>query len=479
MDSILLAAFIVYSLFVLTVGVWGYRKESFAAYAVAGRSLGTPLATGSFVATFLSAITVIGVSGYASRYGWSAAAFTCYGYALGWILLVVAARKMHESGLTTVPEFLRTRYESVRLGVFAALAIIGLYSITLVVQLLGVAIALNMLIGFAVPTAILLVGGIFVTYTVLGGLVSVVRTDIVQAVLLGGGVVVGAIVVLWRTGFEVISSPPEPLSHFFAGNVQNTGDLVGWALVWGLGIPTQSYYLHRFYASRDTHVARMQIALGSIVIMVLLLSVIICGVGAGMLIPPDQVGDGAFPYLFKNVIGGWASVFVLLAITASVHSTTDGLLHIVGLYFAVDVYKPARGGVTEAQLLRVSRQATMIFGATVTLIATYVSLNPVPLISLIAAIAWGGMASTLFVPLFFGLFWSRATRAGALASSVGGLTVAAIAFYLKQLGVFEFHEIYPGIIASLVLMVVVSLTTRPNTDQAINRFFASGVPHDA
>ena len=67
MDYVLLAAFIVYSLFVLSVGVWGYRKESFAAYAVADRSIGTPLATGAFVATFLSAITVIGVSGYASR----------------------------------------------------------------------------------------------------------------------------------------------------------------------------------------------------------------------------------------------------------------------------------------------------------------------------------------------------------------------------------------------------------------------------
>ena len=121
------------------------------------------------------------------RYGWSAAALTCYGYALGWILLVVAAKKMHRSGLTTVPEFLRTRYESIGLGVFSAVAIISLYSITLIVQLLGVAITLNMLIGFAMPLAILLVGVIFVTYTVLGGLTSVVRTDMIQAVLLGGG----------------------------------------------------------------------------------------------------------------------------------------------------------------------------------------------------------------------------------------------------------------------------------------------------
>lgn len=472
MDGLFLAAFISYSLFVLAVGVWGYRQESFSSYAVAGRSIGVFLGTGSFVATFLSAVTVIGISGYASRYGWAAAALSCYGYAFGWILLVVVAKRMHLSGLTTVPEFLRTRYESIGLGVFSALVIIGLYSLILIVQLLGVAITLNMLIGFSVPTGILLVGGVFMTYTVLGGLASVVRTDMIQALFMGGGVLVGAVVVLWKTGFEVITAPPLHLSNFLGGNVLSVGDMVGWALVWGLGIPTQSYYLHRFYASRNTEVARMQIALASIILMVLLLSIIICGVGAGMLIPEDQVGDGAFPYLFKNVIGGWVGVLILLAVTASVHSTTDGLLHVVGLYFAVDVYKTKDKDASDARLLSVSRGATLFFGVTVTLIATYVSLNPVPLLSLLAGIAWGGMASTLFAPLFFGLFWPRATRAGALGSAIGGLTCAVLGFYLKQMGVFDFHEIYPGVIASLFLMITISFVTQPNSEQTTRRFFS-------
>ena len=311
----------------------------------------------------------------------------------------------------------------------------------------------------------------FVTYTVLGGLISVVRTDMVQAFLLGAGVLIGAAAVIWKTGGTVITAPPEPLARFFGGNIQNAGDFLGWTLVWGLGIPTQSYYLHRFYASRDATVARMQVAIGSILIMMVLLSVIVCGVGAGMLIPSDQRGDAAFPYLFKNVIGGWASIPILLAVTAAVHSTTDGLLHIVGLYFAVDVYRPLAGQVSEEQLLRMSRRATLVFGAAVTLLATYIATHPIPLISLMAGIAWGGMASTLFVPLFFGLFWPRATRAGALASAVGGLCAAIAGFYLKRAGLFSFHEIYPGVVVSLILMVMVSFLTRPNTETAIHRFF--------
>ena len=53
MDFGLLSTFIAYSVFILGVGVWGYRKKSFESYAVADRTMGLGLATTAFVATFL------------------------------------------------------------------------------------------------------------------------------------------------------------------------------------------------------------------------------------------------------------------------------------------------------------------------------------------------------------------------------------------------------------------------------------------
>ncbi len=471
LDLRLLAAFAAYSVFILCVGVWGYRRKSFEAYAVAERTMGLGLATSAFVATFLSAITIIGVSGYASINGWAAASFTCYGYALGWVLLVVASKRLHRARLDTVPEFLGERYESRGLRALAALTVIGLYSITLVVQLLAIGITMNTLIGLDTSLSILIVGVIFVGYTMLGGLVSVLRTDLVQAGLLGLGVLLAAGVVLWQTGGAVVTGPPPELGRFFGGSVTGPADFVGWMLVWGLGIPTQSYYLHRFYASRDTRVARGQIALGALFVMLILISVIIVGTGAGMLIPESELGDGAFPYLVKHVIADWASLPILLAITAAIHSTTDGLLHIVGLYFSVDVYEALSGESDGDALLRVSRRATLVFGSVVTLLAAYVAAHPVPLISLVGAIAWGGMASALFAPLFFGLFWTRATRAAALVSAAGGLAAAVAAFTLRRLELITLHEIYPGVIVSILLMIGVSLATPRASAPTLERFF--------
>jgi Na+/pantothenate symporter len=107
----------------------------------------------------------------------------------------------------------------------------------------------------------------------------------------------------------------------------------------------------------------------------------------------------------------------------------------------------------------VGRTATLGFGATVTLLAAYVSTHAVPLISLVGAIAWGGMASTLFAPLFGGMFWKGATRAGAIWSAAGGLVLSVVAFALRRAELLTIHEIYPGVVGSVVLLVVVSRLT--------------------
>jgi Na+/proline symporter len=90
-------------------------------------------------------------------------------------------------------------------------------------------------------------------------------------------------------------------------------------------------------------------------------------------------------------------------------------------------------------------------------------------------ISWGGMASAMFVPLFAGLFWPRATRAGALASSIGGLLFAVLGFFAKRAGLITFHEIYPGLAASAILMLAFTLFRRSPEAVLRNRFSISSV----
>jgi hypothetical protein len=51
------------------------------------------------------------------------------------------------------------------------------------------------------------------------------------------------------------------------------------------------------------------------------------------------------------------------------------------------------------------------------------------------------------------------------------MVCAVGAFTLRRLELISLHEIYPGVIASLFLLVAVSAATRHASDETLERFF--------
>jgi Na+/proline symporter len=81
------------------------------------------------------------------------------------------------------------------------------------------------------------------------------------------------------------------------------------------------------------------------------------------------------------------------------------------------------------------------------------------------------MVSFLFIPVVVGLNWRRATRAGAIASMLGGMVTCLV---WSQLGSPYFLKLDPaeaGVLVSAALMVAVSLTTSPPSAGTLRQFF--------
>jgi Na+/pantothenate symporter len=77
------------------------------------------------------------------------------------------------------------------------------------------------------------------------------------------------------------------------------------------------------------------------------------------------------------------------------------------------------------------------------------------------------MASSFFVPVVLGVYWSRATKAGALASMTGGVTTC---FGWKLFGSGDIDPVLPGLLVSLALFVAVSLVTAKPSEKAFAPF---------
>ena len=85
------------------------------------------------------------------------------------------------------------------------------------------------------------------------------------------------------------------------------------------------------------------------------------------------------------------------------------------------------------------------------------------------------MVSFLFIPVVLGLNWKRATRAGAIASMLGGMITCLVWSRLGSPYYLGLDPAEAGVLASAILMVAVSLMTRPATHETVQKFFGTSV----
>ena len=78
------------------------------------------------------------------------------------------------------------------------------------------------------------------------------------------------------------------------------------------------------------------------------------------------------------------------------------------------------------------------------------------------------MASSFFIPVVLGVYWRRATREGAAAAMIGGVTMT---FAWEFFGSEAIDPVLPGFLLSAALMIVVSLLTPPPPAHATAPYF--------
>jgi len=150
---------------------------------------------------------------------------------------------------------------------------------------------------------------------------------------------------------------------------------------------------------------------------------------------------------------------------AAAMSTADGLLLAIANALSHDLYyKMIDPNADTKKRLVAARVLLIAIGAAGAAVAS------LKLTSILGAVAWAFnfAASGLFFPLVLGIWWKRANREGAIAGMVLGF--AAGTWYLIQVRFLGSGEIIPGIdhlrfgipgmIVSLVAMIVVTLMTK-------------------
>ena len=193
------AVFGVYLATILGLGAWTARRSrSAAGYFVADRSVGW-LAVGlSVMATQASAITFIGTTGKAYADGMGFVQFYL-GLPVAMVILAFTLLPAYRrAGVFTAYEWLGQRFDA-KTRLLTAILFLLSRGLALGVVVYAPAVVLSMLLDWSLPSTIATMTVVAVAYTMVGGIRAVIFTDVVQMVLILGGLGL----CLWRMTTEL------------------------------------------------------------------------------------------------------------------------------------------------------------------------------------------------------------------------------------------------------------------------------------
>ncbi|MEZ5497793.1 MAG: hypothetical protein R3E77_00050 [Steroidobacteraceae bacterium] len=453
-----------YALIIFWHGIAGWRRShSVGDYYVGGRRMSGFAIGMSFFATYLSTNTFIGLAGQSYSYGPWWLLFTVFfvGFSLiAWLLLAERLRRMtDELGAVTVADFIGLRYgsESARYVAAIVIVIASVLYMTAIYKGIGTAIEFF----FDIPYTSALLGMLLVTmlYTAVGGFVSVVRTDVVQGIIViiaaavmfnGAAEAAGGVAALaelrGREGGEqlfTLGGPvPAPVMFgiFIAGAIKFLVD------------PRQLSRLFGIAPGRDIRIGMWISTAGFLIAFGLLLPL---GLFGRLLLPESGLHDTdrVIPALLASgIYSAPVAGFLLVALIAAAMSSLDSVLLVTATTFCRDLLASAgRSHWSDGRMIGATRAAVIGFAVITAVIAWQ------PPASIVRLTTWSGslFAACFFPAMLFGLYSRRGNGRAVVASYVAGVAVL-IAWGTSPWAKW-LHEIFPAVAASLLAFAAFTL----------------------
>lgn len=451
----LLFSIITYLVLTVVIGFWASRRvKTSGDFMLAGRSLPLTLSSAALFATWFGSETVFGASSEFLKGGLYGVIEDPFGAALCLLLFgLFFARKLYNMNLLTLGDFFKVRYgKKIELvaSAFLALPYVGYIA----AQLVAMGLILNVVTGMVLWQGVVVSAFVVTLYTYVGGMWAISITDFIQSIIIILGLLVLTIVLADKVGGVgvVIEAMPEEnfrfLPHLDFKEV--TSYIAAWCVL-GLGsIPSQDVF-QRAMSSGSARTAVWSSYIGAILYLTIAMLPLFISLCIKHLYPQELAGDTqlALPNMVLRHTPLTIQILFFGSLLSAIMSTTSSAILAPAAIFSENLVKPLFGHkFSDKQFLVLTKGAVLLFS----IIATVMACMRSNIYELVGESSVLSLVS-LFVPMCLGIYWKKASAAGALLSMVLGLITWIIFEVFKT----DWPGLVPATIVSAIGMIIGSL----------------------
>ncbi|HEC87410.1 MAG TPA: sodium:solute symporter family protein [Thermoplasmatales archaeon] len=452
-------------------------EKTIEEFAVAGRSFGWILISFTIIGTWYTGSCYMAFPGMAWTNGIIGSYLVFYTL-LGLVLLYGVAGGIWKWGKTfnlrTQPDVIFVRFRSKPLKILVSIVGVVVEYPWLFTEYLASAFVLYWVSDGIIPIKVgVWIFAIFIVgYCLYSGMRSVVWSDLVQGMIfvIGGTALFIYLAYHFFDGFgplfdRLLSEIPEHLSVPGAGWGEDVPGPWFWPsliIAGGVGAYAWPSCFGRIYAAKSSKDLKKMVFITPLIAAVFMMLVIWLSLGGGF-IPEVVAADNPEHVLLimsKVGLGIGGIVLVGIIVIAAAMSMEDSCIHIWSVQVADDIVEEIKPDITSEGLLKASRAMVVVIG----LSAAVVCMLELPTLLQMIMRMYQGIIQ-IFPLIFIGIYWRRATKAGAYAGFIGGLIVTGVLSWyypdwIPQLGGVQAGIV--GLIVNVALMVGVSLLTKPD-----------------
>jgi len=496
-------------MFVLFVGVtlfityWASKKTHTAkSFYTAGGNI-TGLQNGLAISgDFMSAASFLGISGLVYLSGFDGLIYSI-GFLIGWpIILLLIAEPLRNLGKYSFSDVVSFRLKQKPIRILAACGSLSTVILYLIAQMVGAGKLIEILFGLPYYSAVMIVGGLMISYVTFGGMLATTWVQIIKAILLLSGATLMAFLVLYQFEFNFNQLFSEAVNiHSKGKNIMSPGGLIsdpvsaislGLALMFGTaGLP---HILMRFFTVSDAVEARKSVVYATGFIGYFYILTFIIGFGAIVLVSnnPEYLNDSgalignnnmAAIHLSHAVGGDILLGFISAVAFATILAVVSGLTLAGASAISHDLYANAflTGKNNEKMEMKVSKLATIFLGVLAVFLGIlFEGQNVAFMVGLAFAIA----ATTNFPILILSIYWKNLTTRGAVIGGSAGLFIAILLVILGPVvwvDIFGNNEAifpykYPALFSMIVTFIGIwffSKTDKTKTSIVEKKLFES------